>query len=90
MGYEKKLNSSEGTQLLRFAAMVVIAAILLVLLSQTVFAKTTYVISDGNRVFTYESYATDPAAVLAEAGLSLEESDTYTAEAGAGNTALTV
>ena len=60
------------------------------LLSQTIFAKNTYVITDGNRVFAYESHTTDPARVLKEAGLELSEFDTYTAEADADNTVLTV
>ena len=60
------------------------------LLTQTAFAKNTYVISDGTRIFTYESYATDPQAVLQEAGLDLKESDTFTAETSMGNTTLTV
>ena len=62
----------------------------IVLLTQTAFAKTTYVISDGNRVFTYESFATDPAEVLAEAGLELAEYDTFTTESDMDGTTLTV
>ena len=60
------------------------------LLTQTAFAKNTYVISDGTRVFTYESYATDPQAVLEEAGLELKESDTFISETVRGSTTLTV
>ena len=59
------------------------------LLSQTVFA-TTYVISDGDRVVTYTSFATDPEEVLHRAGLPLEEHDTYTTEAMDGGAAITV
>ena len=65
-----------------------LAAVLL--LSRTAFAKTTYVITDGDRVFTYESYATDPTVVLTEAGLSLSENDIVTTESGFVTTALTV
>ncbi len=68
--------------------MALVCAVLL--LSQTAFAKNTYVISDGTRVFTYESYATDPQTVLAEAGLELNEYDTFTTETGIGNTTLTI
>lgn len=71
----------------------VLAAMMLILcavLSQRAFAKNTYVITDGNRVFAYESYATDPGVVLEEAGLVLAEYDTYTAEASGNDTALTV
>ena len=50
------------------------------LLSQTVFA-TTYTITDGDRVVTYTTFATDPAEVLGQAGMTLSEGDTYTTEA---------
>lgn len=59
------------------------------LLSQTAFA-TTYVITDGDRVVTYTSFATDPAEVLGAAGLPLEEYDTYTTEAVEGASAITI
>ena len=59
-------------------------------LGQKGLAKNTYEITDGNRVFAYESYASDPAAVLEEAGLELNAYDTYLAEEAHGNTALTV
>ena len=40
----------------------------MLLLSQTAFAKNTYLIHDGGRVTVYTTYATDPAEVLDEAG----------------------
>jgi len=59
------------------------------LLTQTAFA-TTYVISDGDTVVTYTSFATDPAEVLGRAGVPLEEYDTYTTEAVEGGSAITI
>ena len=59
------------------------------LLSQTAFA-TTYVINDGDRVVTYTSFATDPAEVLGQAGVPLEEYDTYTTEAADGGSTITI
>ena len=59
------------------------------LLSQTAFA-TTYVISDGEKVVTYTSFATDPAEVLGRAGVPLEEYDTYTTEASDGEATITI
>ncbi len=56
----------------------------LLLLSQTAFAKNTYMIKDGDRVLYHTSYATDPAAVLNEAGLALGADDTYTTTTGTG------
>lgn len=59
------------------------------LLSQTVFART-YVITDGDRVVTYTSFATDPAEVLDQAGVDLGGRDTFTTEPVAGAEAITV
>ena len=59
------------------------------LLSQTAFA-TTYVINDGGKVVTCTSFATDPAEVLGQAGVPLEEYDTYTTEAAEGGSTITV
>ena len=64
------------------------ASILLVatigLLSQTVAAQTTYIITDGTNVTTHTTYETDPAQVLSEAGLALDTDDTYTTQVGRG------
>ncbi len=59
------------------------------LLAQRAFA-TTYVITDGDRVVTYTSFATDPAEVLGQAGVSLNRNDTYTTEAVEGTAAITI
>ena len=59
------------------------------LLSRKAFA-TTYVITDGDRVVTYTSFATDPAEVLGQAGVNLNEYDTYTTEAVEGGSGITV
>ena len=56
---------------------------------QTAFA-TTYVINDGDKVVTYTSFATDPAEVLGQAGVSLNEHDTYTTEAVEGGETITI
>lgn len=37
----------------------------------------TYIITDGDRVVTLSTFATDPAQVLGEAGLELREHDSY-------------
>lgn len=67
----------------------ILAFAMTALLSQTAFA-TTYVITDGDRVVTYTSFATDPAEVLGQAGLSLSEYDTYTTEAVGGGSTITI
>ena len=61
----------------RTAALVLILICTLTLLSQTATANT-YVITDGNQVKTHITFASDPAAVLDEAGVALDEDDTYT------------
>ena len=59
------------------------------LVTQTVFA-TTYVINDGEKVVTYTSFATDPEEVLGQAGVPLDEYDTYTTEAADGEATITI
>ena len=75
---------------IRVAAILLPLAIALLLLSQTVFAQTTYVITDGSRVLVHTTTATDPKAVLGEAGLELGADDTYTTQAVAGMSEITV
>ena len=70
--------------LIRIVAMFLLAAAAFALLSQTVFAQTTYVITDGDRVVVHTSSATDPAAVLDEVGLELDQEDIYTTLPGTG------
>ena len=76
--------------LMRAAAMIIPLAVLLVFLSQTVFAQNTYVITDGGRVVIYTTSMTDPVQVLGEAGLELDTGDTYTAQTGIGVSEITV
>lgn len=90
MADSKRNSRGKQSAVLRVGGALLTLSMVVLLLSQTAFAKNTYVISDGTRVFTYESYATDPEEVLTEAGLELSEYDTYTTEAGPGNTTLTI
>ena len=71
-------------------AVLLIPVVVLLLLSQTVFAQNTYVITDGDRVLVHTSSATDPALVLTEAGLALGADDTYTTQTGIGISEITV
>jgi len=63
---------------------------LVILLSQTAFAQNTYLINDGGKVWMYNSYATDPAAVLNEAGLKLGQDDQIVTSATGGMSQITV
>ena len=85
----KRFASKRKVLLFRSFA-VLIPLFLIMLLAQPVFATNTYVITDGDRVFTYTTSATDPRQVLGEAGLELDEDDTYTTQAGTGGQEITV
>ena len=65
---------------IRAAAMIVPCMAALLLLSQPASAKMTYVITDGSRIVVHTTEATDPEAVLGEAGLELGADDTYTTQ----------
>ena len=71
-------------------SILLVPLVVLLLLSQTVFAQNTYVISDGGRILVHTSSATDPALVLTEAGLALGADDTYTALTENGISEITV
>ncbi len=73
-----------------YAAVILIPAVFVLLLSQPAFATNTYVITDGTRVITYTTTATDPETVLGEAGLELDENDTYTTQAKLGSSEITI
>ncbi len=75
---------------IRTAAVLATLAITLLLLAQTAFAQTTYVITDGSRVLVHTTSATDPEAVLGEAGLELGADDTYTTQAEGGTAAIQI
>ena len=78
------------TRMSRIIAVLLPAVCILLLLSQTAFAKNTFLINDGGRVTIHATYATDPAAVLSEAGLALGADDTYTTSTGLGVSEITV
>ena len=59
-------------------------------LTPTVFAQTTYVITDGDRVTVHTSYETNPVAVLNEAGVALDADDLYTTAETDGVSEITV
>lgn len=71
-----------------FVVVPVFAAVLL--LSLTVFAKNTYYINDGDRVLVHMTYATDPAEILVEAGVELDNGDTYITQTVPGASEITV
>ena len=76
--------------LMRIMAMVILASIVVSGVVPTVFARNTYVITDGDQTKVYTTYATDPAHVLNQAGVELGEDDTYTTQPGDGVSEITV
>ena len=66
--------------LLRIMSMVVLTAIISSLIVPTVFARNTFVITDGEQTKSYTGYSMDPAAVLDRAGVELGEDDIYTTQ----------
>ena len=62
----------------RLTALVLMIGVLAGLFSQSVFARNSYVITDGETVTVHQSYSTDPDVVLDEVGIELSEEDTYT------------
>lgn len=85
----KRFASKRKVLLTRIFA-VLLPMVLVLLFAQPAFAKNTYVITDGDRVFTYTTSATDPRQILGEAGLELDEDDTYTTQAGISGHEITV
>lgn len=87
---QKALFHRHQELLIRISAALLLLASTAGLLSQTVFAQTTYVIIDGSRVVVHTTSATNPADVLNEAGLELGQEDTYTTQTGTGVSEITV
>ena len=81
----KKMNKP-----MRLAVLLLPVICIVLLLSQTVFAKNTYLINDSGRVVVHTTYATNPADVLDEAGLQLGADDTFTTQPGLGVSEITI
>ena len=80
----------KNTFFVRIVAAMLVLVCTVAALSQTAFAKTTYVITDGDQVMVHTTYATDPADVLDEAGFELTDADTFETQAGNGVSEITV
>lgn len=80
----KQFAFQRKTALIRITAIVIAVCGSVAMLSQSAFAQNTYMITDGDRVTYYTSYATDPNEVLDEAGFELGKDDTYTTQESDG------
>lgn len=85
-----RFTKKKMTRLTRTGVWLLVILCTVLLLAQTVFAKNTYLINDGNRILIHTTYATDPAEVLDEAGLELGKDDTYTTQSSFGLSEITV
>lgn len=75
---------------MRAALLLLPVVFIVLLLTQTAFAKNTYLINDGGRVVIHTTYATDPVEVLGEAGLTLNDEDTFVTQPGVGVSEITI
>lgn len=80
----------KNRKILHVITVAVAVVCLVVLLAQTVFAQNTYVITDGDQVRVYTSYASDPQKILDEAGFQLDEDDYFTTQVTDGVSEITV
>lgn len=63
---------------------------LVTMLSQSVFAQNTFVITDGDQVIVHTTYASDPAMALDEAGVDVDPDEYYTTQSEDGVYDITV
>lgn len=84
------LAARRSHPVLRVMAIAVLTSLFASGLIPTVFARNTYVITDGDQTTVYTTFATDPAYVLNQAGFELGEDDTYTTQPGDGVSEITV
>lgn len=85
-----KTITQKHSLIVRLLALALAVACTVPLLSQTVFAKNTYVITDGDQVTVHTTYETNPEIVLDEAGLQLSDVDQFETQAKDGVSEITV
>lgn len=86
----RHFSSKRSELLFRSIALILPLIGAVFLLSQNAFAQNIYVITDGERVLIHSTSTPDPETVLGEAGLSLDDDDTYTTQHNDGVSQITV
>ena len=76
--------------LVRMVTAATIVCCMLMVLSGTAFAQTTYVITDGDRVTVHKTYESDPEKVLMGAGVEITHRDKYVTQPSWGRQEITV
>jgi uncharacterized protein YabE (DUF348 family)/3D (Asp-Asp-Asp) domain-containing protein len=84
-----KTITKKHSLIVRLLALALALACTVPLLSQTVFAKNTYVITDGDQVTVHTTYETNPEIVLDEAGLQLSDVNVFETQAKDGVSEIT-
>lgn len=90
MSYINRMFVKPMNTFVRTILLVVPVVCIVLLLTLTAFARNTYYINDGGRVFVHTTFATDPAEILNEAGVELDSGDTYTTQTGTGASEITI
>ena len=88
--YRKRMTSRTKQRLFSGFLVSVLSLILVVSLVAPVAQARTYVITDGDRVVTYTTFATDPAEVLDQAGMDLSDEDAFTTQPTQDGESITV
>lgn len=78
------------SNLLRILVFVLPVVFLVTILSQSVLAQNTFVITDGDEVIVHTSYASDPAQALDEAGIEVDVDEFSTTQTEDGVYDITV
>jgi uncharacterized protein YabE (DUF348 family) len=78
------------TFLTRSIVVVAVCVCAVFLLAQAVTARNTYLIDDNGRILVHTTYTTDPAKILAEAGVELDDTDIYIQSEGPDGRAITI
>ena len=86
---KKRTQQTNIWAAIRVAALVITVLCSIGFLAQNALANT-FVITDGDQIKTYVTFETDPATVLNDAGVRLDEYDTYTTEQTGGLYEITV
>lgn len=76
MSNQKRCVTRRGLKLRALAILLLVMTISAVL-PMPVFAKTTYVITDGQEVTVHKTYESDVSKVLTDAGVELDHTDRY-------------
>lgn len=88
--YRRKMTSRCKQRLYGYCLVAFLVTVLVTSVVAPVAQAKTYHITDGDRVITYTTFATDPAEILDRAGMDLRETDAYVTEPTENGESITV